>query len=112
MTTNRREFIQLSGMGLMAIATPDFLKLAAKPAKHQLSVQLYSIRDAISKDLKGSLKRLADIGFKNVETAFWPKDISVQTAAAVLKEYGLNISSCHIDIPTKDNIASLVSTAK
>lgn len=112
MMTNRREFIQLSGMGLMAIAAPDFLKAPVETGKHRLAVQLYTIREAIEKDLKGSLKRLADIGFKNVETAFWPKNISVQTAADVLKEYGLSISSCHIDIPTKDNIASLVSTAK
>ena len=110
--TNRREFIQLSGIGLMAIAAPDFLKPAAKPAEHHLAVQLYTIRDAISRDLKGSLKRLADIGFKTVETAFWPKDVSVKMAAAALKEYGLKVSSCHIDIPTKDNITSLVNTAK
>jgi sugar phosphate isomerase/epimerase len=110
--TNRRDFIQLSGMGLMAIAAPDFLKRPVETGKHRLAVQLYSIREAIEKDLKGSLKRLADIGFKNVETAFWPKNISVQTAADALKEYGLSISSCHIDIPVKDNIASLVNTAK
>ena len=110
--TNRREFIQLSGMGLMAIAAPDFFKRPVETGKHYLAVQLYSIREAIEKDLKGSLKRLADIGFKNVETAFWPKNISVQAAADALKEHGLSISSCHIDIPTKDNITSLVSTAK
>lgn len=112
MTTNRREFIQVSGIGLMAIAAPDFLKLPLETGKHRLAVQLYTIREAIDKDFKGSLKRLADIGFKNVETAFWPKNIGVQTAADALKEYGLNVSSCHIDIPAKDNIASLVSTAK
>ena len=31
------------------------------------SVQLYSVRDAIALDLPGALKRVADIGFKNVE---------------------------------------------
>jgi len=110
--TSRREFIQLSGAGLMAATIPDFLKLPVETHQHHLSVQLYSIRDAIEKDLKGSLKRLADIGFKNVETAFWPKSVSVQSAADHLKEAGLKVSSCHIDIPTKDNISTLVSTAK
>src|SRR5258705_146522 len=62
MTTNRREFIQLSGIGLMAIAAPDFLKPPVETGKHRLAVQLYTIREAIDKDFKGSLKRLADIG--------------------------------------------------
>ncbi len=110
--TNRREFIQTAGMGLMATAIPDFLKLPAITAKHRVAVQLYTIRDAISKDFRGSLKRLADLGFKNVETAFWPKDISVETAANTLKELGLNVTSCHVDKPTKDNINELVKTAK
>jgi sugar phosphate isomerase/epimerase len=110
--TNRREFIQLAGVGLLTTAVPDFLKLSAETGKHRLAVQLYSIRDVIEKDFKGSLKRLADIGIQNVETAFWPKSISVQTAANALREYGLKVSSCHLDKPVKDNIASLVSTAK
>jgi len=109
--TNRREFIQLAGMGIMATAMPDFLKLSGA-GKHRLAVQLYTIRDAISKDLRGSLKHLADLGFKNVETAFWPENVSVATAAGTLKEFGFNVTSCHVDMPTKDNIAKLVSNAK
>lgn len=109
--TNRREFIQIAGLGMLSTAIPDFLKQPAT-GKHKVAVQLYTIRDAIAADFKGSLKRLADLGFKNVETAFWPKNISVETAAATLKELGLNVTSCHVDIPTKENIASLVATAK
>ncbi|MGN6638964.1 MAG: sugar phosphate isomerase/epimerase family protein [Mucilaginibacter sp.] len=110
--TNRREFIQMAGVGLMATAMPDFLKPLAEAGTHRLAVQLYTIREAIDKDLKGSLKRLADLGFKNVETAFWPKGISVETAANTLKELGLNVTSCHVDKPTQDNINELVNTAK
>ncbi len=110
--TNRREFIQITGAGIFATTIPGFLKMPAETGKHHLAVQLYTIRDAISKDLKGSLKHLADLGFKNVETAFWPKDVSVQIAADALKEFGLKVTSCHVDIPTKENIVSLVATAK
>jgi sugar phosphate isomerase/epimerase len=110
--SNRREFIQVAGTGLLATAMPDLLKLPAKTGEHRLAVQLYTIREAISKDFKGSLKRLAGLGFKNVETAFWPANISDQTAADALKEFGLNVTSCHVDIPTRDNIAKLVNTVK
>ena len=110
--SNRREFIQLAGTGMLTAANPGFLKLFTETGKHRLAVQLYTIRDEIAKDMEGSLKRIADLGFKNVETAFWPKNISVQSAANTLKKFGLNVTSCHVDIPTKDNIASLVSTVK
>jgi sugar phosphate isomerase/epimerase len=110
--TSRREFIQLSGAGLLTTVAPGFLKTPSNAGEHHLSVQLYTIRDAISKDFKGSLKRLADIGFKNVETAFWPKEISDQMAADTLKDLGLKVSSCHVEIPTKENISKLVANAK
>ncbi len=109
---NRREFIQMAGAGLLATAIPDFFKTRAAVGTHHVAVQLYTLRDAISKNFKGSLKRLADLGFKNVETAFWPKDISDQTAAVTLNELGLSVTSCHVEKPTKDNIAGLIKTAK
>lgn len=34
----------------------------------QLSVQLYSVRDALAEDLEGTLDRIAGLGFTNVET--------------------------------------------
>jgi len=110
--TNRREFIQIAGLGVLATSVPDFLQLNDGKVKHHLALQLYTFREEIAKDFKGSLKRIADLGIKNVETAFWPENISVQTAAEALKEYKLKVSSCHVDIPTKDNIAKLVKEAK
>ena len=110
--TNRRDFLQISSMGLLATAIPGFLKIPADIYQHRLSVQLYTIRDEIKKDIKKSLKRLADIGFKNVETAFWPTDISVRSAADDLKEFGFKVSSCHVEIPTKDNISVISNNAK
>ena len=110
--TNRREFIQLASMGVFASSVPDFFLRKDTKSAHRLAVQLYTFRDDIAKDFKGSLKRIADLGIKHVETAFWPKNISAQTAADALKEYNLKVSSCHVDIPTKDNIAKLVKDAK
>src|SRR5689334_17386861 len=98
--TNRRNFLQLSSMGLLATAMPDFLKRSTANHMFRLSVQLYTIREEIKKDLKGSLKRLADIGYKNVETAFWPEEVKPADAAKYLKDFGFNVSSSHIEIPT------------
>lgn len=70
---------------------------ASKPAN--LSVQLYTIREEIEKDANAALKKLASIGFRTVETAFWPKEISLQKAAELLKVNGFSVSSAHIEIP-------------
>jgi sugar phosphate isomerase/epimerase len=111
---NRRDFLHLSGMGLIGAALPlnaltVFEPVKWKPAK--LSVQLYSVRDQIKSDLPGTLKRVRDIGFENVETAFWPEGISVQQAAKYLKDAGLSVSSAHIEIPVGDNKQIFLDTA-
>jgi sugar phosphate isomerase/epimerase len=110
--TNRREFLQRSGMGLLVTAFPDFSKPSIDNHMFRLSVQLYTIREEIKKDIKGSLRRLADIGYKNIETAFWPEDIKPQTAANYLKEFGFNVSSCHIEIPTGANKQAMLDAGK
>ena len=35
----------------------------------EYGLQLYSVRDAMEKDVKGTLKRVAEIGYKQVEFA-------------------------------------------
>jgi sugar phosphate isomerase/epimerase len=61
-------------------------------AKLELSVQLYSIRDAIAADLEGSLERLAAIGLTNVE----PFDLSdPRRLRAALDANGLAAPSAH-----------------
>jgi sugar phosphate isomerase/epimerase len=111
---NRRHFLHLSGMGIIGATLPihtidAFEPVKWKPAK--LSVQLYSVRDQIKSDLPGTLKRVRDIGFENVETAFWPDGISVQQAAKYLKDAGLSVSSAHIEIPVVDNKQIFLDTA-
>src|SRR5664279_4423360 len=92
---SRRDFMQLGSMGLLGAALPlngivGSGQTKWRPAK--LSVQLYSVRDQIKADIPGTLKRVKDIGFDYVETAFWPDGISIQQAAKYLKEAGLSVS--------------------
>lgn len=58
-----------------------------------LSVQLYTVRDALSADLPGTLQRIADIGYTNVE-AFGFVDDADELAAA-LRDAGLAAPSGH-----------------
>jgi sugar phosphate isomerase/epimerase len=61
-----------------------------------LSVQLYSVRDAVKSDLSGALARLAGLGFAVVE----PFDITSDPAGlrAALDAHGLRAPSAHVRI--------------
>ncbi len=109
---SRRKFLQLSGMGLLATALPQYLPANLLKRKAGLSVQLYTIREAIKKDIRGSLKQLASLGFTNVETAFWPEGITLTQASNYLKEFNLQVSSCHIEIPLGNHQQIMLDTAK
>jgi sugar phosphate isomerase/epimerase len=111
---NRRDFLQVSGMGVLgasifkpALHAFDYEKW--KPAK--LSVQLYTIRNQISADIQGTLAKVHEIGFQSVETAFWPEGITIQKAAKYIKDAGLSVSSAHIELPIGDKRQTMLDTA-
>jgi sugar phosphate isomerase/epimerase len=82
MKTNqsRREFMRVSAAGALGalVLSPNAYKTGAKPAMvttvadpktFGLGLQLYTIRDAMGKDVPGSLKKVSDIGYKYLELA-------------------------------------------
>jgi sugar phosphate isomerase/epimerase len=110
----RRNFLQVGGLGLLGAALPLPAWAPSAPSKWRpakLSVQLYTVRNDISKDIPGTLRRVYDIGYRTVETAFWPEGITVQKAGQYIKEAGLSVSSAHIEIPTGDKKQIMLDTA-
>jgi sugar phosphate isomerase/epimerase len=68
MNTSRRKFLRNSAIGLSAAALlPDSLFASAKIQR--VGLQLYSVRDAMRADPAGTLKKLADMGYVNLEHA-------------------------------------------
>jgi sugar phosphate isomerase/epimerase len=70
----------------------------AIPAEHKIKavgLQLYTVRDAMKSDFDGTVAKVAQIGYKEVEFAGYfdhsPKDIS-----ELLKKNGLTAPSCHV----------------
>jgi sugar phosphate isomerase/epimerase len=61
----------------------------------RIGVQLYTIRDALTKDLDGSLARVAKIGFQEVELAGY-RSHSVAEFKTALDRHGLSAPSTHI----------------
>jgi len=63
-----------------------------------LGVQLYSVRDAVSKNLEGALTQLAGLGFKNLEIYGYNGTFFGRTAnefKTILNNTGLSVISSH-----------------
>ena len=112
--SSRKDFIRLSGLGLLSGLMPRLPgnSLFSFDTRARLSVQLYSVRNELARDLSGTLKRLAVLGFTHVETAFWPKEISLERAGEQLTMAGLSVSSSHIEIPIGPNRQKMLDTAR
>jgi len=82
-------------------------------AKLPISVQLYTLRDAVSADFAGTLKKLAKIGYKAAELAGYGV---LKAAAATKKAFdaaGLVVSGMHVSRDQfKGNIAGVIADAK
>ncbi|HEY4206037.1 MAG TPA: sugar phosphate isomerase/epimerase [Puia sp.] len=110
---SRREFIALGSSAALAAALPSAVSAASNAGTiPRIAVQLYTIRDQIAKDMPGSLQKLASLGVHTVETAFWPKGITVNQAAKAIKDAGLKVCSSHIEIPVGEKKAAMLETAK
>ncbi len=75
-----------------------------------LSVQLYSVRDAVAADLPAALARIASIGFTNVEL-YGFVDRADEYAAA-LKEAGLSAPSGHAPVLQYEDPRAAFEAAK
>ena len=115
---NRKRFLQISGMGAFGASfspsslLSSFENTGKIKETANIAVQLYSVRKEIEKDMRGTLKKIADIGFAAVETAFWPKDVTVKQAGQYLKEAGLPVCSAHIELPVGDKKGDLLDAAE
>ncbi|TDB60856.1 sugar phosphate isomerase/epimerase family protein [Arundinibacter roseus] len=97
MSISRKEFIKTSALAL----TLPFLSntfTSAKPPR-KVGLQLYTLRELMAKDPKGTLKQVADIGFKEVETFGYANGTFFGMAPAefksFLKDLGMSTPSGH-----------------
>ncbi|NQT20391.1 MAG: sugar phosphate isomerase/epimerase [Planctomycetes bacterium] len=72
-----------------------------------VAVQLYTVREACAEDFIGTLKKIADIGYKGVEFAGLhgckPEEI-----AKVVADLGMTACSSHIGLPTAETVNEIV----
>jgi sugar phosphate isomerase/epimerase len=69
MPISRRQFVQNSALTLTGAALFSKSIFAGPKSKTITGVQLYSVRDEMKKDPLGTLKKLAEMGYRHVEHA-------------------------------------------
>lgn len=97
---SRREFLRATGgIALGALALP-YLSYGAKVKN--VGLQLYTVKDAMLSDAKGTLKILSDIGYKELESARSAKGnyygLSSKEVKTLCKDLGMNLRSGHVHI--------------
>jgi sugar phosphate isomerase/epimerase len=101
MKTSRRMFIKTSAMAIAgaALIRDEAFALPPKKKSSIVGLQLYSIRDDMSKDPLGYLKQVAAIGYKYVEHADYRNRKFYGYPASefrkILDDLGLNMISGH-----------------
>ncbi len=115
--SSRREFIwtltvAMAGSGLVKLA-----KAAASTGNRRfaapLGVQLYSLREQLTKDVPGPLKHIREVGYTTVETAGFydmkPEDFKKQIDKAGLKCTGMQAGD---DARFRDHLDEIIAEAR
>ena len=74
--TSRRDFLKSSAMITAgAMVAPSVISCAGggKAGKKEIGIQIYTIREQLTADLEGSMKKLAQIGYNSIEAAGFAK---------------------------------------
>jgi len=64
-----------------------------------IALQTYTLRDALASDFAGVMRRVAQIGYVGVEPSLGVLGASVEKAARLFKELGLQVPSMHAALP-------------
>jgi len=107
MTISRRDFFSLAGGALAAAAIPRQMRAAQG---FPVGIQLYMVNGDLTKDPAGTLKKIAQIGYTEVETAGWGTLPAAQFRDLV-RDAGLRAPSAHLGFGMQDT-GKLLDDAK
>ena len=100
---NRRSFLKVAGTATAASLFSTRLSWAAGEHKiKKVGVQLYTVRDLMKNDFEGTIAKVAQIGYKEVEFAGYFGRTADQVKA-VLDKTGLKAPSTHVQYDELDD---------
>ena len=109
---SRRQMLGSSAaLGLSTLIAPTIVPAAAGSQKQVPGIQLYTVRESMAKDVPGTLRAIAGIGYKEVEFAGYG-DHSAQQVRGLLDDLGLKSPSSHVNaVIMRDDPMSLIEMA-
>jgi sugar phosphate isomerase/epimerase len=111
-SVNRRKFLQTAGTVTVATLLTSKLGRAAKLSNSSIGVQLYTVRDLMQSDFEGTIAKVAQVGYKNVEFAGYFGRTGKQIRA-ILDKNGLKAPSTHVQWDELDDkFPSVIETSK
>ena len=93
----RREVLRTIGAAAAAAALPGWPVPGGADRLKKIGVQLYTVRDALKADFDGTLRKVAAIGYQEVEFAGYMGRTPAQVKAS-LKTAKLSAPSAHLDL--------------
>jgi len=125
MNATRREFLHRSaaGLALAGYAGTGARRLRADPLGLPIGCQTFPVRDALSQDFDGTLKRLAGLGYRFIEMCSPPGYLHAGYGAFVnmkaaemrqrIEDAGLGCVSCHYQFQElKDHLDERIAFAQ
>jgi len=107
----RREFLTTTGAIALGAVLPPACRTAHGARLEKIGIQLYTVRDQMKADFEGTLARIAQIGYKEVEFAGY-FDRSPADVRAILERNGLSAPATHMMAPNVDAWKKALETAK
>ena len=93
----RREFLSALGAGALAHRLPGSLTPWLPGQLDRIGIQLYTVRRDFQRDVEGTLAKVAEIGFKEVEFAGYPQGTG-PSLRGLLDRHGLSAPSSHVGV--------------
>ena len=107
----RREFLSAAGAITLGAVLPPACRPAHGAKLEKIGIQLYTVREQMKADFEGTLARIAQIGYKEVEFAGY-FDRSPTDVRAILARNGLSAPATHMMSDNPEGWKKAVDLAK
>jgi len=107
----RREFLNTAGAIALGAMLPPACRTAHGAKIDKIGIQLYTVRDQMKADFEGTLARIAQIGYKEVEFAGY-FDRTPADVRAILDRNGLSAPSTHLMSDNTEGWKKAIDLAK
>jgi sugar phosphate isomerase/epimerase len=99
----RKQFLQTTGaavLGTVLMQNRSLNFLNTLPKDHEMGLQLFTFFNVIDNDVEGTFKKIAEVGYKKIESAFSRKGgyygMKPKEFAKFLKDNGMKWKSHHV----------------